>query len=86
MSHTIAFNFIIGKGKEVTFKQITSLNFINEIWSKKHYVILVQNEDTVDVWLTLDKVRGCDDLVRYYQLMYDREINEQDLVVLIPVS
>jgi len=46
------------------------------------YIILVEDEDSVDIWGTNDHVRGTNDLVNYYYLWNKRDINEQDLVVL----
>lgn len=63
------------------FRFITSVSNISQM-KEFDYTILVQNEDTVDIWGIDDRVRGTNDLVRYYKLWNDREINEQDLFIM----
>ena len=84
MSHTVKWMSRHMLRKKV-FHQITAVKNVNAI-PKDNWIILVQNEDTVDIWTASHRVRGCNDLVRYYELWYGREINEQDIVVLSPLG
>jgi len=69
--------------RKLTFRHITSISKIQQI-EKDDYLILVQNEDTVDIWTAKNSTRGVNDLVHYYELWNDRQINEQDLIVMFP--
>jgi hypothetical protein len=78
MSHTIETGSRIFK-----FENITAVNSISQI-GKEDIVILVQNEDTIDIWKTDNRVRGTNELVHYYSAWEEREINELDLIVMGP--
>jgi hypothetical protein len=63
------------------FCSITAISNISQI-KNFDYTILVQVEDTIDIWGTDDQVRGTNDLARYYMLWNEWDIDEQDLIVM----
>ena len=52
--------------QSIEFQNITSITNISQI-QKEDYVFLVQNEDTIDIWTSSNKVRGSNELVHYYE-------------------
>lgn len=72
----------IHDGKLVNvYRHLTSITRLDRL--EDEYIALVQNEDVVDVWSLSDRVRGCNELVNYYEKWYDRQINEQDIRIFI---
>jgi hypothetical protein len=64
------------------FRHITSISNINQI-EDDDYIFIVQAYDSLEIWTSKDKVRGSNELVHYYSAWYEREINEEDMVVVV---
>lgn len=75
MAHLVSLGF-----QTVQFDHITSISNIATVtvWD---YIFLVQNEDSIDIWATTNKIRGANEIVRYYKLWNGRDINEQDMIL-----
>ena len=69
----------------VEFRFITMVSNISEIMNDD-YIFIVQNEDVLDVWRSKDRVRGSNDIVRYYETWYEWEFDETDFIILTPRS
>ena len=72
-----------GIGRVTKYHNITMVNSISQI-GREDILILVQNEDTIDIWKTDNRVRGTNELVHYYSSWEGREINEHNFIVLAP--
>jgi len=78
--HTVEFG-----NRRVEFRFITYVSNISEIMNDD-FILLVQNEDVIEIWITKDRVRGSNDLVRYYSEWNKMKIDETDFIVIPPLG